>query len=370
MNIKIVLKWFLLVIVIAELAFIVLKIPGGFMNYRYDNPLNPLYGLANFDGIHYIGIARDGYKALHIEAFFPGYPILIRATSYLTHNQFLSGLLISLLAFLASTKLLYEMALEMFDKATARYTILCLLLFPTSFYFGAVYTESLFLLVSLLCFKYARKKMWLLASLFALLSGTIRITGIFLILAVLLYYLIELKNSKRFSTLISGWPLPLSTLGIGGYMYYLFEKLGDPLYFVHVQGFYNPQRSVDKLIFLHQVFYRYIKMIIYVDHRSFLFATVLLEFLVALFMIFIFVKSIKLLDLPMIAYSVGVFILPTLTGTFSSLPRYVLVMFPFFIVWGKLLKERSVFTRNAILILSCFGLIVYEMMFIRGYFVG
>ena len=56
--------------------------------------------LANFDGLHYISIAGNGY-AQYEQAFFPLYPILIKFLSPLfLNNQLLTGLIISNFSFL------------------------------------------------------------------------------------------------------------------------------------------------------------------------------------------------------------------------------------------------------------------------------
>lgn len=39
-------------------------------------------------------------------------------------------------------------------------------------------------------------------------------------------------------------------------------------------------------------------------------------------------------------YAIGAFLLPTLTGTFSSMPRYLLPIFPLYIVMAKHLPKK------------------------------
>src|SRR3989344_1707248 len=59
-----------------------------------------LTALANFDGAHYLLIAKNGY-AQYQQAFFPLYPLLIRWLSPLfLNNHLVTGLLISNLSFL------------------------------------------------------------------------------------------------------------------------------------------------------------------------------------------------------------------------------------------------------------------------------
>ena len=42
----------------------------------------PLQSLGNWDGEHFVGIARTGYTHEHSHAFFPGLPMAMRAATY------------------------------------------------------------------------------------------------------------------------------------------------------------------------------------------------------------------------------------------------------------------------------------------------
>ena len=116
-----------------------------------------LSSLANFDGLHYIFIARDGY-AQYEQAFFPLYPLLIKfLTPLFFNNQLLTGLIISNVSFFLGLILFYKYlklissdlpTVALAKAGSIRFnpilSILFLLAFPTSFFFGAVYTEGLF----------------------------------------------------------------------------------------------------------------------------------------------------------------------------------------------------------------------------------
>src|SRR3990167_3556652 len=107
-----------------------------------------LWSFGNFDGVHYLRIAQDGYAYQSSQAFFPFYPILIKLVSYLTFGNFLiAALLISNLAFLAGLLIFYKLVKKNYGQKTAFWSCLFLLAFPTSFYFGAVYTEGIFFLM-------------------------------------------------------------------------------------------------------------------------------------------------------------------------------------------------------------------------------
>ena len=98
-----------------------------------------LYPWANFDGVHYLDIAGNGYGTNG--RFFPLYPILIRFYSKLFGASaafgtvyFFTGLLISNILFLASLFLLFKMIKEKYNEAIALKTIVFLLVFPASFF--------------------------------------------------------------------------------------------------------------------------------------------------------------------------------------------------------------------------------------------
>lgn len=158
----------------------------GFFPYKetlpsYDLP-HFLSSLANFDGLHYLGIAQNGYQQYQ-QAFFPLYPILINIFTRLTGNALISGLIISNLTFLASLFVLAKF-LNLLNIKTKPWFYLFFLFFPTSFYFNAVYTESLFWFLFLLTLYLFFKKDYLKSIIPAFLVALTRFTGLFVIIPI------------------------------------------------------------------------------------------------------------------------------------------------------------------------------------------
>jgi len=323
---------------------------------------------ANFDGVHYLIISREGYlKTGFIQAFFPLYPILMR----LFGGGLFSGLFISHLFFLLSLFLFYKLARIDFSKKTAFWSILFLILFPSSFYFAAVYNESLFLFLSLLSFYLMRKKRWFLASLIIGLASATRITGVFLVPA-LIYEFFKNKNTKyqilntRYIKLVLLGLISLS--GVIIYSWYLKRHFGDPFLYAHVQKSFGAQRTTERLILPYQVIWRYIKMIFTVQKNSWLYYNVWLEFTTSLSVLGLLIWGyFKKIRKSYLIYALPAFILPTLTGTFSSMPRYVLVLFPAFMVLGQV---KSRWVRGIILVLSGLLLAFSTALFTQGYWVS
>ncbi len=324
---------------------------------------SPLFwSWANFDGVHYIGIAEKSYFAQFTQAFFPLYPLIIRVFNSFLYNSIFNGLLISHLSFLSALWLFFKLLRLDLSSSQAKQATLFLLAFPTSFFFGSLYTESFFLLVTLASFYAARRRQFFWAGIFGALASATRILGTLLIPALLIEYLSSPRR-RRFGWLITLLP----ATGLLLYMYYLNVSFHDPLYFLHAQPAFGASRSTDKLVLLYQVFWRYAKMLTTVPFTSLLYYTVFQEFLIAVIFLALSLLAFKFTRRSYAVFGILAYLLPTVTGTFSSLPRYVLVLFPAFMLLGKI---KSKTTRYLLLATSSILLALNTILFTRGYWVA
>src|SRR5512141_1675319 len=101
---------------------------------------------ARWDSDWYLRIAEHGYSwPSSTPAFFPLYPLLVAGGGRLLFgHDVLAGVAISLAAGTAAFALLYGLTAEKLGETAARRTVLYLAVAPTSLFFGAVYSESLF----------------------------------------------------------------------------------------------------------------------------------------------------------------------------------------------------------------------------------
>ncbi|QQG43509.1 MAG: hypothetical protein HYW45_00630 [Candidatus Daviesbacteria bacterium] len=362
------LSWRLLLLLV---FFVSLQLPlagrnflgGGLQNYL-NTPW--LFAWANFDGEHYLSIANIGYKGLE-QAFFPIYPLLMHILSVgvginLT-NLTISGLLISNLSFLLSLFLLWKLLLIDYRKKIVYLTIFLLLVFPTSFYFGAVYSESIFLLVSLAAFYFARGKHWVWATIFAILASATRVFGFLLLPAFFLEAWQEREKFKNF------WWIIFIPLGLLAYMYYQYISVGDPLAFYKLQKIVGEQHQ-SGVTPLPQVYFRYLKILFSVDPTNPIYSTMILEFFTGiLFFILPILGFFKKVRWSYLFYAAAGFLLPTLQGSLSSVPRYVMVFFPAFLILAIFLTS---FPKLKIVWLtaSLFWLVFETALFLRGYWVA
>jgi hypothetical protein len=268
-------RFFLYVVLLLAFLFVPLggrNFFGGGLERYQEYPY--LLAWANFDGEHYMSIAMHGYQSLE-QAFFPLYPLLIYIGKWFLPNNFQStaavGLIISNLALIVSLVLLYKLVRLDYSAKVAWITLILLLLFPTSFYFGAVYTESLFLFLSVGAFYFARRERWWIAALFGILACTTRVFGVLLLPALLIEVFIYKKSFKNW------YPVLFIPFGLVMYMIYLYQTVGDPLAFYNLQSIIGEHRQKGIILFP-QVIYRYLNILFHYQKIDIFLVTFLLEF--------------------------------------------------------------------------------------------
>ena len=166
---------------------------GGWpLEHVFDAIFSPL---ARWDAIHYLTIANDGYDAPDDDlrhGFFPLYPMTVRAVAGWTGSNGLTLIaahLVSLAAFGVALYLLHRLVELELGRDRARTTLLLLAVFPASLYYGAPYSESMFLAVTVGAFYCARTERWALAGALAGLASAARIPGLLLVVPLVALYL-------------------------------------------------------------------------------------------------------------------------------------------------------------------------------------
>ena len=164
--------------------------------------------------------------------------------------------------------------------------------------------------------------------------------------------------------------------------------------FLHSVGVFGEQRS-ESFVLLPQVFYRYlVKIIPGIDYSYFptIFAT-WLELITAVLFGFLGIlgiltglasgsESLKArrgvwgvlakinFRLSYAIYLIFGYIIPTLSGSFSSLPRYVVVLFPAFILSSIYLSKLKKAVQYVVYLLLMLSLVVATTLFVRGHWVA
>jgi hypothetical protein len=339
---------------------------GKLVNYL-NNPL--VWGWSNFDGEHFTSIALYGYKNLQ-QFYFPLYPLLIRFVSALFGQELInyvwSGIFISNIALLLALFGLYKLARLDYSEKISKLTVILILFFPTSFYFGAVYTESLFLALAVWSFYLFRKNEFLLASILAMFASGSRAVGITLLPAFLIGMFVNQKPLKR--DLLSLFLIPI---GLLSYIYYLIINWGGPIKLYRAYTLFGEQRA-DHVVLLPQVFYRYIVKIIpnlTWDYFPFVF-TVLLEMATGTLFLYLIIISIRKIRWDYWIFSVLGYLIPTISGSFSSMPRYVILLFPMFFFLAQTFSKMKKSLVVGIFVVMSIILFIAQSLFLRGYFIS
>jgi hypothetical protein len=209
---------------------------------------------ARWDTDFYNQIATAGYRwdpsaFLHQNVvFFPLYPLLMRwGGALLGGHPLLAGTIISLAAFAGAIALLYRLAVLELGKEKAWPVILLVSTYPYALFYSAVYTESLFLFLTVGAFYALRRRHLVLAAVSGLAAGLTRPNGFWLALPLLWIAATAPSDApeedsgerpwwrqRRRITAIIAALAPLA--GVAIFSAYLHVRFGDALAWVHGQA--------------------------------------------------------------------------------------------------------------------------------------
>ena len=352
---------------------------------RPDNTLIDVFA-SRWDTGFYTDIADQGYRFQGIQfpsvAFFPLLPILIRVIRLLTGDTLLSGLLVANTALLAAVMLLHLLVANEFDQPIADRAVWYLLIYPASFFGSAIYSESLFLLLSIASLFLARKGRWWAAGVASILGAMTRFMGILLAPLLVVEWLQQRKQRRKvpdtiderkqaperkspdWTDLVAASLAPIGTLA---YMIYLARQFGDALAFLHASNAWG-RTPTNLLGTLADLLVRPPQGWLSALSAG---ALPLDNWLDLFFVIFFVVLGIVLLVQK--RWSEGIFVtlgalLPFSSGLLMSQRRYMWVLFPAFILlarWGK-----NPWVDRIIFVVSLLLLGLFTALFANWYWVG
>jgi len=314
---------------------------------------------ARWDSFWYLDIAQKGYsfkgkEKLSNIVFFPLYPFLIKITSFLIGGNFiLAGWMLSLIFLLLALFYLFKLVKEFHQEINPYLVIIFLLIFPTAFFLNAVYAESLFLFLSLVAFYYGLKKKFFWAGLFGFFASLTRITGILLFVPLFWEYL----KSYNFN-LIRSFNLKILSIffiPLGTFIFFLYHyfRFGDFFLFFKVEYWWGRIFKLNQAHFL--LFSR----------------PAIVNFCLDIFFV-VFIITIIYFVFKNLRVSYGLYMLVTTvialsTGTLMSIGRYILVLFPIYIL-GASIKNQ--YLQQAWAFLSILLLAMYTTLFVNNYWAG
>ena len=351
-----------------------------FRSWQLSTPITHLwfYVWELWDGYWHTQIAAYGYYAPGLTLRFPLYPLLIRFLAPVFVGNFLAAaLFISGFALFFAVFILYRLALrELRSREGALRSILLLLFFPTAFFLVAAYQESLFFLLSIGSFFFFRMDRMFPASMLGGLAALVRPQGVLLFPSFLVARLVKKRTWENRNAWFFLIPLALIP-----WCFYLYLKFGDPFLFVHdLSGWgEGPWQRARTISFPITVLFSYVKEFFIVGGQilssGFALTPLFLvrvkevgDFLFFLTFVFLGIWVAKWLDLSYTIYYFSSLLLMLSVGTLKGAPRFVLVLFPGFLVLSKLLKNPRVF--GIFLWGSSIILIAFLLLFSLGYWVA
>jgi Gpi18-like mannosyltransferase len=226
-------------VVSAVLAFVTnvvfpLNRPEGFTMFGQASPFWDPF--TRWDSGWFADIARQGYRAVvggrSNLAYFPVYPMLMRYVGRLfgprMSDMYLGGIVVSWTAFVLAMIVLYYLArLDHLPARRAERAVLLTMIFPFAFFFGVVYSESVFLLFTVSSFYAFRTRHWVWGGLFGALATATRVNGILILPALALVAWRTVKPDRRDRVwAIVG--LLLIPSGVGCYSLFVYSLSGNP----------------------------------------------------------------------------------------------------------------------------------------------
>lgn len=210
-------------------------------------PVQPSWDIIDlhnrWDAYWYLDIAQNGYylrgeKDIANVVFFPLYPLLVRMLGPLAGgNLVLAGWILSSVFLGLAVCLLTRLTQEFHPEIDPLLPAAFLLVFPAAFFLNAVYSESLFLFLSLSTVLWALRRNFFLASVCAALASATRIAGVFL--CVLLVVEFVQANGWRALLTRRAWPLAWAPAGALAFFVYHWIAFGDFFLYLRVQSLYG-----------------------------------------------------------------------------------------------------------------------------------
>ncbi|MDQ6693109.1 MAG: glycosyltransferase family 39 protein [Chloroflexota bacterium] len=203
-------------------------------------PEHDLYGLTVgvwniYDTRHYITIAEKGYMADTgwLPAYFPGYPLLIKALSpLLLGDSLLAALLIANVCAFLVFWYLYRLVEPEYGRDVARRSMILCAVFPASFFLFVGYSEAPVLAFSLMALYYAKESKWWMAGIMSGAAAFTKQPGILLVLPLAyLYwrYYREATAPRSLSYKLNWLWLLLAPLATGAYTLYRYLFIKAPI---------------------------------------------------------------------------------------------------------------------------------------------
>jgi hypothetical protein len=348
---------------------IALEVLGLFSLAAHGQPVS-IEMWSHWDAPHYLRIAEVGYasgdpvppecqgpsKPVHpcddplFIVFFPFFPAAVAVVRILVRNLVASGLVVSFLASVGAAWFLYRLVERDRGHDLAWRSVVLLMSFPTAYFLSAPYSEALFLFAVVASMYAARSGEWIRAGFAGALATGTRVTGVALLPALL----VEAWRSAdgRLKRLAA---IAIAPAGLAVYLSINWAVHGDVFHFLDVQrdhwyqhrvGPWEPIVEAVRGLFAGAD-----------GDTRFIFWGRLLG---VAFAVPVLARGIRLVRAADSLYAWSGLILIMSASWLLSLPRYLLVLYPIFIVLADLIRSR-----RAVAVAVTFGSVIQGWLFWR-----
>ncbi len=290
----------------------------------------------------YTGIARRGYDpgpfnadVPHNWAFFPVFPLSLRLASYVTGGFALTGMALSHIFFLLALVLLHRVCLLFgLTGGDADRCLFYLAVFPISYFFSLPLPESLFLMLTVGSFYFAKRERWWLAGVCGLLASATRTSGMLLLPALALLYWEMYRPLTLRSLRRDALALLLIPGGLLSFMVYLHVITGNAFAFKDAMAAWGRQAGLF-LSPLYDYLHQPGQIALHWDFK-------LLNFLAAIIALACGVVLLKRRQFSLAGYALLSVLVALSSALLQSQARYAMVVFPVYMVLANLGRRAKV----------------------------
>lgn len=313
-----------------------------------------------WDATHYLFLAQNWYTnvgdAANFIVFFPLYPAILGFFTMILKNPEITGIFLSIVLSLLGSYYFYKLVAIDYSEKVAWLSTIALTIFPTSYFFNAPYTESLFLLTFSLSMYLARKREWILSGAVAGLGALTRPFGFLILPAIFTEWFFE--KDRKWKQLFS---IVIPTIIAGGLYLYLNKVIYDNFFeFQKILANHWQKHLMSPIIGIQDSWRvafsggltNYVIMVGWAESLSITTAWILIPFV------------FKYLRRSWAVFYILSIVLFSSTSFILSTPRYLLSIPPLFVLLA--LAEKNSFFKVIWQVTSVALLFCLSILFVRG----
>ncbi|MEY2405470.1 MAG: hypothetical protein QOG39_386 [Acidimicrobiaceae bacterium] len=328
-----------------------------------------LGGWLRYDAVWYVDIANHGYFYAPGQqssvAFFPSYPLTVRAASHLTGDTPLAAMLVTFLSGLGVALLFWRWCRDRLSPPARRVALALLLVYPYAWYlYGTGYADALYLAAALGAFVLLESGHPVLAGIAGAVATAARPVGIAVLVGLVVVAACRRRARGERLRMVDAGVL-LAGAGIGSWCTYLWLRFGEPIAFIHAEEAPGWDQQAGLSTWFKESYWHVLM------HGDRTFAARLTAQAI---LGFVFLAAVPWV-VRRFGWGYGTFTLVAVAvpmlgaGEFQGVGRYLLAAFPVFALIGEALAKRPRLATGTLAV-SALTLVTLTSFFARGYYLS